>query len=198
MKKILFATKNKGKAYELKQILNSTDIELLLLSDFPEIDDIPETGSTFLENARIKAKAVHDLFGIPVFADDSGLAVDALQGAPGIFSARYAGENATDKDNIDLLLKNLSTYPEPWSARFVCAAIYLEGETECSAIGEMPGRVITERRGLNGFGYDPIFIPDGGIKTTAELTDAEKNAISHRGVAFRKLCAVLREQNLLS
>lgn len=198
MKKILFATKNKGKAYELKQILNTTNIELLLLSDFPEIEDIPETGSTFLENARIKAKAVHDLFGLPVFADDSGLAVDAINGAPGIYSARYAGESGTDRDNIDLLLKNLSAYPEPWSARFVCAAIYLDGETEYSAIGEMPGRVINELRGLNGFGYDPIFVPEGGMKTTAELTDAEKNAMSHRGIAFRKLCGILKERNLLS
>jgi XTP/dITP diphosphohydrolase len=196
-KQILFATKNKGKAYELSQILDSANVQLLLLSDFPEIPDIPETGSTFEENARIKAHAVFAHFGLPVFADDSGLSVDALHGAPGIFSSRFAGECATDQENIDKLMDSLRSVLPPYPARFICAALYFDGNIEVSTLGEMRGHIINEKRGKNGFGYDPIFVPEGYDKTTAELSDQQKNMISHRGIAFRGLCSLLRERALL-
>ncbi len=187
MKKIIFATKNKGKVREVEDILKELHVKIISLADINESIDIEETGSTFEENAKIKAKQVYDKFKIPTIADDSGLVVEQLNGAPGIYSARYAGEDGNDAANNKKLLKELEKFPEPHLAKFVCAAVYYEGKEFHTATGEMKGRIIHEERGTNGFGYDPLFIPEGYDVTSAELPPEVKNSISHRHKAFVKL-----------
>jgi len=187
MKKIIFASKNKGKVEEVRHILNGLNIQIVSLLDVDGNMDIEETGITFEENAFIKAKEVFDKFKIATIADDSGLVVEQLGGAPGVYSARYAGEQCDDKANNKKLLAELKNHPEPHPAKFVCAAVYYDGENTFSALGEIKGRIIDKERGKNGFGYDPLFIPNGYSVTTAELEPDVKNSISHRFNAFSEL-----------
>ena len=187
MKKIIIATKNKGKLNDIKEIFKDYDIEILSFLDFDKSPDVEETGKTFEENAKLKAKACFDEYGIPSIGDDSGLVVEQLNGAPGIYSARYAGENANDFLNNEKLIKEIQKFSEPHRAKFVCVASYYDGEKFISAYGEVNGRIITEPRGNNGFGYDPLFISNGYDKTFGEFSLEEKNKISHRSMAFKKL-----------
>ncbi|UCH64668.1 MAG: RdgB/HAM1 family non-canonical purine NTP pyrophosphatase [Ignavibacterium sp.] len=187
MKKIIFATKNKGKADEVKHIFNDLNVQIISLSDINESIEIKETGGTFEENALIKAKQVFDRFKLPTIADDSGLIVEQLNSAPGIYSSRYAGEEGNDAANNEKLLRELKNYPHPHIAKFVCAAVYYDGKETFTADGEIKGRIIDKERGTNGFGYDPLFVPENYEKTSAELEPEIKNKISHRYHAFVKL-----------
>jgi XTP/dITP diphosphohydrolase len=187
MKKIIFASKNKGKVKEVRHILEGINSEIISLNDVGFKEEIPETADTFEGNAKIKAEVIYDKFKLPTIADDSGLVVIQLGNEPGVFSARYAGENATDEENNINLLEKLKSFPEPHKAKFVCAAVYYFGTEFKVAIGEITGQIIKEPRGTNGFGYDPLFLPDGYDKTSAELPPEIKNKISHRYRAFNKL-----------
>lgn len=195
--RIVLATRNTHKVGELRRILADAqlDVEVLDLAAYPDVPDVPETGVTFAENALLKAHAVARATGLPAVADDSGLCVDVLGGAPGVFSARWAGRHGDDLANLDLLLAQLSDVGEDHrGAHFACAAVLaLPDGTDRVAEGRMHGRLIREALGENGFGYDPIFVPDGERRTSAQLTPAEKDAISHRGVAFRALVSHVRE-----
>ena len=187
--KFIVATFNRDKASELHALLALPDVELVPLADWPGARAPAETGATLLENARLKALAAVALTGLPAIADDTGLEVDALGGAPGIHAAYYAGPGATYADNVAKLLRELAGVPpERRTARFrtVCFAAWPDG-TEMSADGALQGTIIDSPRGTNGFGYDPVFVPKGETRTYAELTDAEKNAISHRARAVRML-----------
>lgn len=190
--KIIFASQNKGKVKEVKAIFENSPFEIISLYDLGNNVEIDETGSTFSENAFIKAKAIYDYYREPSIADDSGLVVEQLNGRPGIFSARYAGENCTFEDNNLKVIGELSSYPEPHNAKFVCAAVFYDGKKIIETVGELKGRIIKEQRGSEGFGYDPIFIPDGYDKTIAELSFDEKNRINHRAKAFQKLLNELK------
>ncbi|MFO7445383.1 MAG: RdgB/HAM1 family non-canonical purine NTP pyrophosphatase [Ignavibacteriaceae bacterium] len=184
--KIIFASRNKGKINEVQSILGK-EFELISLLDLNGIPDIEETGVTFEENARIKAETVFKYTGIPSVGDDSGIEVLQLDKRPGVYSARYAGKYSSDNDNNLKLLFELEKFPEPHPAQFVCTAVFFDGNKYLTAFGEVKGRIIKEPRGNNGFGYDPLFLPDGFNKTTAELSLEEKNKISHRAAAFNKL-----------
>lgn len=196
MKKLILATHNRGKVKELQELLGALPVEVFSLHDFPELGEIPETGSTFKENAYIKAQTVFTYTGLPVIADDSGLEVDALGGAPGVYSARYAGERAADEDNNRKLLEALSQVsPSGRGAQFrsVICAIFGPGQ-EHYAEGICRGRIGFEARGNNGFGYDPLFLVEPDFeRTMAELSLEEKNAVSHRGRALRNLKPLLLE-----
>lgn len=182
---LIFGTHNKNKLKEVKSLIPKT-IDLLSLDDLNFFDEIEETESTIEGNALLKAKTIYDQTGINCFADDSGLLVEALGGAPGVFSARYAGEQKNDNDNIDKLLKELS-WKENRSAHFkTVMALIIDGKDYLFE-GIIHGKIITEKIGTNGFGYDPIFMPDGYIKTFAQLNSETKNSISHRGIALKKL-----------
>jgi XTP/dITP diphosphohydrolase len=192
--KVLLASRNAKKLVELRRILApAVSVEIVGLDDVPPYPEAPETGATFAENALLKAREGVSYTGLPTVADDSGLAVDALNGMPGIFSARWAGKHGDDDANLDLLLAQVSDVPdERLGAAFVCAAaLVLPGGAEHVVEGRMPGRLIRARRGEGGFGYDPIFVADGHDRTNAELTPDEKDVISHRGQAFRGLAKVL-------
>ncbi|MER6910622.1 RdgB/HAM1 family non-canonical purine NTP pyrophosphatase [Streptomyces sp. NPDC000594] len=197
MTRIVLATRNAGKITELREILAAAGLpyELVGTEAYPEIPDVKETGVTFAENALLKAHALARATGLPAVADDSGLCVDVLNGAPGIFSARWAGTHGDDAANLALLLAQLSDIaPEHRGAHFFCAAaLALPDGTERVVEGRMPGTLRETPAGTGGFGYDPILQPEGGTRTAAELTPAEKNAISHRGKAFRGLVPVIRE-----
>ncbi len=200
MSRIVLATRNEGKVGELREILAEVladpGLELVGVGAFPELEDVVETGVTFAENARLKATYVAEQTGLPALADDSGLAVEVLGGSPGVFSARWSGRHGDDRANLDLLLAQLGDVPdEHRAAAFVCAAcLALPGGETVVREGRFPGRLAREPRGSNGFGYDPILIVEGDTRTAAELEPAEKNAISHRGKAFRALAADLRER----
>lgn len=185
--KIIFATQNQGKSKEVKNILNGNKLEIYSLYDLGNNIDIEETGTTFKENALIKAKTVYDIYKVPVIADDSGIEIEQLEGRPGVYSARYAGDNCIYDDNNKKVLKELEDKPEPHIARFICHAIYYDGKNTLEAIGELKGIITKTPAGEHGFGYDPIFIPDGYNKTLAEFELDEKNKISHRSMAFRIL-----------
>jgi XTP/dITP diphosphohydrolase len=191
-RKIIFATKNSGKLREVAHILGDKDFELLSLNDFNNVGEIIEDGKTFEENAIIKAKIVYETFKLPVIADDSGLVIEQLNGEPGIYSARYAGENATDEENNLKVLSKIKNFPKPHRAKFFCSAVYYDGTKKITAEGEILGQIIHEPRGKNGFGYDPLFMPDGYDKTTAELNLDEKNKISHRSKAFTSLLQMIK------
>ena len=186
-KTIVIATRNKGKLEEFKMILADTYDEILSLSDFNNFPEIEETGSSFRENAFIKAKAACDFLEVDAIADDSGLVVEDLGGAPGIYSARYAGKNASDHENNEKLLLELEG-KENRDARFVCCiALVLKDGTRKFFEGECRGRIISERRGTSGFGYDPVFYVPSYGKTMAELGSEIKNKISHRAKACLEL-----------
>ncbi|MGW3348658.1 RdgB/HAM1 family non-canonical purine NTP pyrophosphatase [Nonomuraea rubra] len=191
--KIVLATRNAGKIAELRRILAGFDI--VGLEEFPSIGEIAETGVTFEENALLKAHAVAQGSGLPAVADDSGLCVDVLNGMPGVFSARWAGRHGDDDANLELLLAQVSDVPlEKLTAHFACAAaLALPSGAFRVVEGTLPGSLVRTRRGSGGFGYDPIFVPEGESRTTAELSPEEKDAISHRGRAFRALAPVVRE-----
>ncbi|MFH8383021.1 RdgB/HAM1 family non-canonical purine NTP pyrophosphatase [Kitasatospora sp. NPDC018058] len=195
--RLILATRNQHKVAELRAILTDAglDVELVGADAYPEIPDVPETGVTFAENALLKAHALARATGLPAVADDSGLCVDVLNGAPGIFSARWAGEHGDDRANLDLLLAQLSDIAEPHrGAHFFCAAaLALPDGTERVVEGRLLGTLRTAPAGANGFGYDPILQPLGETRTCAELTADEKNAISHRGQAFRALAPVVKD-----
>ena len=198
MKKIVLATANTHKVIEFQRILNELlpDLELVAASQFPGVPEIEETGSTFAENALIKARAINEFTNLPALADDSGLVVEALNGAPGIFSARYAGINADDKANVMKLLNEIKGLDQSLlSAKFECTIALVDKSQDLELVvdGQMPGQVIKEVRGENGFGYDPIFVPQGLTKTSSELSDADKDKISHRGIALRKMSQILKQ-----
>lgn len=197
MTRLILATRNAGKITELRAILADAglDHELVGADAYPEIPDVKETGVTFAENALLKAHALARATGLPAVADDSGLCVDVLNGAPGIFSARWAGRHGDDKANLDLLLAQLSDIDEVHrGAHFACAAaLALPDGTERVVEGQLRGVLRHVPAGTNGFGYDPVLQPEGESRTCAELSPEEKNAISHRGKAFRALVPVVRE-----
>ena len=189
MKEIIIATKNAGKAKEFEHIFKPYNVRVKSLLDFEEMDDIVEDGKTFEENALIKARAIASQFNQMVLADDSGLEVDALDGRPGVYSARYAGEGRNDEDNILKVLHELEGVPtDERGAHFVCAlAIVTPQGDEVVVRGTCEGRILTECLGTEGFGYDPIFYLPHLSKTMAQLPKSEKNVLSHRADAFVKL-----------
>jgi XTP/dITP diphosphohydrolase len=193
--RIILATRNPGKLAELRRILAAAEVGVTVddLDDVPDMPEVAETGRTFRENALIKARAVAAFTGLPAVADDSGLCVDALNGMPGVLSARWSGRHGDDAANLQLLLGQLADLPaDRRQAHFTCvAALVLPTGGEHLAEGSVHGRLADAPRGSNGFGYDPIFVPDGHRQTTAELSPAEKDRISHRGRALRALAPVI-------
>ncbi|MGW9635629.1 RdgB/HAM1 family non-canonical purine NTP pyrophosphatase [Nocardiopsis alba] len=196
--KLVLATRNAKKVPEMRAILADAGVtaEVLALDSFPDAPEVPETEATFVGNARLKARAIAAHTGLPAVADDSGLSVDELRGMPGVLSARWAGrfgEGDQDRANLDLVLDQLADTPdERRGAEFVCAAVLaMPDGTERETEGVLRGSLVRERRGENGFGYDPVFVPEGEERTTSELSPEEKNAISHRGIAFRALAREL-------
>ncbi len=197
----MIATRNKGKIRELKELLADFGLDILSLDQFPQVREIVEDGNTFFENAMKKAKTVAEKTGLMAIADDSGLEVDALKGAPGVYSARYAGEDATDEQNYLKLLNEMKDVPtEKRGAQFRCVIVaYRPDGKWVSAEGVCRGRITSSPRGEQGFGYDPVFVPEGDIRTMAELTRDEKNRISHRGKALemlkKKIGELISEKN---
>jgi len=201
--RVILATRNAHKVAELNRILDDAGFtgELVGLDEFPGAPDVAETGLTFADNALLKARAIAEYTGLPAVADDSGLTVDALNGMPGILSARWAGKHGDDRANLDLVLGQLADASMRGGA-FVCVAALVVPDGagvagrkrvagEWTTTGVLPGRITREPRGANGFGYDPIFVPAGLDKTTAELAPEEKDAISHRGRAFRAIAVLI-------
>jgi XTP/dITP diphosphohydrolase len=205
-RRLVLASRNEHKVHELRQILadlvDELDLQVVGAGDIDGAPEVPETEVTFLGNARLKAVALARATGLPAVADDSGLAVDVLGGSPGVFSARWSGSVAgadaaraeRDLANLRLLLDQVEDVPdEHRGAAFVCAAVVAMPDGRVEGVeGRVEGRLVREPRGTNGFGYDPVFVPAGQARTLAEHTDEEKNAISHRGNAFRLLAPVLR------
>ena len=187
--KLVLATRNKGKIVELQRIIAEVmpEVELIGTDSFPNLDDVEETEDSFIGNALLKAHAVAKATGLPAIADDSGLSVNALNGAPGIFSARYAGTHGDDLANLNMVLKNMDGVLDR-SAAFHCAAAFAKPDGfELVVEEKLIGRLTTTPIGESGFGYDPIFIPDGFEITTAQMDPSLKDEISHRGMAFRAL-----------
>jgi XTP/dITP diphosphohydrolase len=199
VRRVVLATRNAGKIAELDRILAAvgTGIDIVGLDEFPDAPDVPETGLTFADNALLKARAIAAYTGLPAVADDSGLAVDALHGMPGVLSARWAGKHGDDHANLELLLGQLGDVHERGAAFICVAALVIPDRTaggpgqELTTTGVLAGTLIRAPRGTNGFGYDPIFVPEGLTATTAELPPAEKDAISHRGRAFRSMAPLI-------
>ncbi|MFF2606344.1 RdgB/HAM1 family non-canonical purine NTP pyrophosphatase [Arthrobacter koreensis] len=198
--RLVLATRNAGKLKELRDLLrgriDGLDVDTQVIdAETAGVPDVPETGVTFEANSLLKARAVAEASGLPAIADDSGLAVDVLGGAPGIFSARWSGVHGNDQANLDLLLAQLSDISaEHRGAAFICAAaLAVPGGEDVVERGELRGTLLSEPRGAGGFGYDPVLRPEGETRSCAELSRAEKNAISHRGQAFRALLpAIIR------
>lgn len=192
-KQLIVATSNQGKLKEFISILEPLGYKLRSLADYPELAEIIEDGCSFIENAIIKAETISQALKLPVIADDSGLVVDRLDGVPGIYSARYAGEPASDQRNIDKLLKELADVPAAErTARFTAAiALAVPGEPTLAVEGFCEGRIASEQSGAGGFGYDPVFIPLDRNVTMAEISAEEKNQISHRAAALKKLVDLL-------
>ncbi len=192
MMKVVIATHNKDKLKELKKGLSSLSIDLLDLSSFPEIGEIVEDGDTLKENALIKAKAVYDLTGIPAIADDTGLEVDALGGKPGVYTARFAGENCSYMDNVNKMLEVMKKIKKSErGAIFKTVMAFYDGKRELFSEGVVKGIIAEEKKGLGGFGYDPIFYVVEEGKTFSEMTIEKKNIISHRGRAIKNLMPIL-------
>ncbi|WED22201.1 XTP/dITP diphosphatase [Vibrio sp. JC009] len=197
MSKIVLATGNQGKVREMADLLSDFGFEVLAQSEF-NVSEVAETGTTFIENAIIKARHAAKETGLPAIADDSGLEVDYLKGAPGIYSARYSGEGATDQKNLEKLLQDMDGVPEAErSARFHCVLVLMRHENDPTPIvchGKWEGQILTESKGSNGFGYDPVFwVPEKGC-ASAELEAAEKKQLSHRGKALKVLFEELKKQ----
>lgn len=195
-RRVVLATRNLHKLEELDRILRGAGVELDLvtIADFPAAPEVDETEDTFEGNALLKARALAAFTGLPAIADDSGLCVDALDGAPGVLSARWSGAvHDVDRSNLHAVLDQVAHVPDAdRGAGFVCAAVYVEpGGRELTVRGEVRGRLLREPVGENGFGYDPIFVPEGFEVTTAQMSPAEKDAISHRGMALRGLADLL-------
>jgi XTP/dITP diphosphohydrolase len=194
--KLLLATRNQGKIVEFRRILDAIapgSIELVGLEAFPNLHDVDETGTTFEENALLKAREMSEATGLPAIADDSGLCIDALNGDPGIFSARWAGVHGDDQANLEKVLEQLKDVPdEKRGAYFICvAALYLpDGRTFCQE-GRFYGSILRAPVGENGFGYDPIFAPEGLDISSAQMSSVEKDAVSHRGKALRAIAPVV-------
>jgi XTP/dITP diphosphohydrolase len=190
-RRLLVASRNPKKLSEMQRIL-APAFEVVGLDDVPPYDEVPETGASFADNALIKAREGFARTGMPTVADDSGIAVDALNGMPGVLSARWAGRHGDDEANLRLVLGQLRDTPdERLGAAFRCAVAFVDGERELLTEGTMRGQLVREPRGTNGFGYDPIFVPDGYEVTSAELPSDEKDRISHRGQALRALAGLL-------
>ena len=190
--KIVLATHNHDKEIELQHSLRGLGIDICLLSEYPDIGEIEETGTTLLENSLLKARTVHDRTGLPAIADDTGLEIDALDGAPGVYSARFAGPDATYEDNINKLLSVMEDVSDDMrSARFRTVISFVDEVQELWTEGFIEGRITEDPRGNMGFGYDPVFYIPRLEKTFAELSTAEKNKISHRGLALQKLRKIL-------
>ncbi|WP_430536145.1 XTP/dITP diphosphatase [Listeria rocourtiae] len=189
MKKLVIATNNVGKAREFEKLFGAYGIEILTLADFPEIGEIDETGTTFAENAALKAETVAEQIGQVVIGDDSGLIVEALDGAPGVYSARYAGNQHNDADNNEKLLRELTDVPdESRQAKFHCTlAIAFPGSPSEFFTGECAGKILTAPQGVNGFGYDPLFYLEEFDQSMAEISAEQKNKISHRAKALEKI-----------
>ena len=190
MKKLVFASNNAHKLAEIRSILAGR-VEVVSLSDIDCHDDIPETADTLEGNALIKARHIWEHYGLYCFADDTGLEVEALDGAPGVYSARFAGEKATFEDNISLLLERLQGVPAPRRAAFRTVIALIDEYGTHLFEGSVAGEITEERLGGQGFGYDPVFLPEGQTKTFAQLTEREKNSMSHRGRAIQKLASYL-------
>ncbi len=196
---MLVATRNPKKLAELRRVLDAAGVSgltLLSLDDVPAFDEAPETGATFEENALAKARDAYAATGLPAVADDSGLEVDALNGMPGVLSARWCGRHGDDLANTELLLGQLADIPdERRGAAFVsaCALVFGSGASQSTVVrGQWPGSIVHAPRGDGGFGYDPVFLPTGSTRTAAELSPAEKDAASHRGRALAALLPSLR------
>lgn len=191
---IVFASGNAGKLREIAQLLEGLNLEILPQSEF-DVPEIEETGLTFVDNAILKARNAAHHTGLPAIADDSGIAVDVLRGRPGIYSARFAGVGATDEENLEKLIRMVKPFPdEERTARFICSMVYIRHEEDhvpVIAEGVWEGQLITESKGDNGFGYDPIFYLSSHQCTSAELPPEIKNKLSHRGQALRKLLGQL-------
>ena len=191
---IVLATQNRDKREELQEALSEFTVKILSLNDFPFIGEIEEVGKTLLENSMIKAKTVHNLTQLPVIADDTGLEVEALNGAPGIYSARYAGEDVTYEDNVNKLLAEMENIPlENRKAQFRTVISFVDKDRELWTEGRIKGIIGESAKGKNGFGYDPVFFVPELEKTFSELSIGEKNRISHRGLAMKKFRILLRE-----
>lgn len=199
MKDILFASGNKGKVNELKEMLVPFGLNVVPQSEF-SVEEVPETGTTFVENAIIKARHAAKVTGLPCIADDSGLEVSALNGAPGIYSSRFAGTNATDGTNIDKLLTELKDVPEQQrQARFVCVLVFMRHADDPTPIicqGFWQGVITSERHGDNGFGYDPVFYQPDLNCTSADLSPEQKHQLSHRGKALKQLISQIQGLDL--
>ena len=192
---IVLATHNKGKMSEINNLLSSS-IKVLTLDHFPNIKEIPETGKTLKENAFIKARTVFKMTGLPSLADDTGLEVEALGGDPGVFSARYAGEQASYQDNCEKLLNNMMRVPKKdREAKFRTVLAYKDNNRELSCDGSVKGEIAKSPKGSFGFGYDSVFYYPPFEKTFAELSEEEKNSISHRGHALRKFLLLFNDKN---
>ena len=190
--KIVLATHNYDKEIELQHSLQGLGVKICSLSEYPDIGEIEETGTTLLENSLLKAHTVHDRTGLPAIADDTGLEIDALDGAPGVYSARFAGPDATYEDNINKLLSVMEDVSDDMrSARFRTVISFVDEVQELWTEGFIEGRITENARGNMGFGYDPVFYVPRLKKTFAELSTAEKNKISHRGLALQKLRKIL-------
>jgi XTP/dITP diphosphohydrolase len=199
--KLLVATRNNGKTEEIRALLKGVELDLVSLRNFPEIGTVEESGSSYEENALLKCITYARETGRWALADDSGLEVDALDGAPGVFSARYGGVDAKDADRVDLLLSRLSEVGDDRrTARFRCIAAIADPEGNVLKIAEgiCEGRIARASRGSSGFGYDPVFIPAGHEMTFAELSQEEKDRISHRGIAMRQIREFLQNTRLES
>ena len=202
--KIVLASRNKKKIRELKKIIEdgtvfdeNETINILTPDDFPECEEVEEDGDTFEANAIKKAVYIAKTTGLPAVADDSGIAVDALDGAPGVYSARYAGEACDDTANNTKLIDELKSVPEEKrTARFVCCIALAHGDDVRTFMGTVEGRIGHENKGDNGFGYDPLFYPEGHDRTFAQMNDDEKNSMSHRGRALGELQKYIREKGL--
>lgn len=196
MNTVIIATKNVGKAKEFEKLFLPLGMTVKTLLDYPDLKDVDETGTTFAENAVLKAETISKVLGVMVIGDDSGLEVDALEGRPGVYSARYAGIEKNDEANIDKVLAELQDVPEnERTARFCCALAMAEpGKETLTVFGTCEGRILRERRGSNGFGYDPVFFIESEGKAMAELSSEEKNKISHRANAIKQLEETLQHR----
>lgn len=192
--RFVLASANPGKIREMREILSEYDIDIISRSDLGIDLDVEETGSTFMENALIKARAISEAAGLPAIADDSGLVVDALDGQPGVYSSSYGGDELDSSQRYLYLLEKMKGM-EQRTARFVCTIVCVFPDGDCiSAQGECRGSITNAPAGTGGFGYDPVFLVCGKDKTMSELTPGEKNEVSHRGEALRKFVDLLRER----